>query len=50
MAALVIIFGAQLKTVPLPTISALLVFAGVEILGASRFVRYGERASPRARF
>ena len=32
VAALVIIFGAQLKTVPLPTISALLVFAGVEII------------------
>jgi len=32
VAALVIIFGAQLKIVPLPTISALLVFAGVEII------------------
>jgi sulfate permease, SulP family len=36
VAALVIIFGAQLKTVPLPTISALLVFAGVEIIRGQR--------------
>jgi sulfate permease, SulP family len=32
VAALVIVFGAQLKIVPLPTIAALLVFVGVEII------------------
>ena len=32
VAALIIIFGAQLKIIPLPTIAALLVFIGAEII------------------
>jgi sulfate permease, SulP family len=36
VAILVIIFGAQLKVIPLPAIAALLVFAGVEIIRAQQ--------------